>query len=76
MSHLDSHLHYLSRSEHRWEMEYFSKLYLLSSISDSPQCGAVALGDVLAVIDGLVVVLYHHLFGAVLQVLAFHLIKT
>ena len=48
-------------------------IYLLSIISDSPQCGAMALGDVLAVIDCLVVEFYHHLLGAVLQVLAFHL---
>ena len=47
--------------------------HLLPSIIDSPEGGAVALGHVLAVIDGLVVVLCHHLLGAVLQVFGFYL---
>ena len=46
---------------------------LFPAIIDSPECGAVALGDILTVIDSLVVVLYHHLLSAVLQVLGFHL---
>ena len=41
---------------------------LLANVVDGPQGGAVLLGDVPALIHCLVVVLYHHLFGAVLQV--------